>query len=125
MPGCIGRKVRVHRLSSCVGVSAALITIAPVLIERGGRLPALSMVCLLAVVFATVVATGSVKRLPMVVLLRRKQAADARRLATTFQHGRCGVVVRDRASASWHCSQTRVHPSHNVRWYGSPPFVER
>jgi putative ABC transport system permease protein len=57
-----------------VGVVAALISIAPVLIARGGRLPALSMVWLLAValagVVAALVATRAVKRLPLLASLR-------------------------------------------------------
>lgn len=57
-----------------VGVMAALIAIAPVLIERGGRPPALSLVWLLAVVvaglMAALVATRAVRRLPLVGSLR-------------------------------------------------------
>ncbi|MEO6222934.1 MAG: FtsX-like permease family protein [Vicinamibacterales bacterium] len=57
-----------------VGVSAALVSIAPVIIERGGRPPALSMIWLGAVVVsgvvAALVATRSVRRLPLVASLR-------------------------------------------------------
>lgn len=57
-----------------VGVAAALLSIAPVLIARGGRPPALSMVWLLAVavagVVAALVATRAVRRLPLLASLR-------------------------------------------------------
>lgn len=57
-----------------VGVVAALVSIAPVLIARGGRPPALSMVWLLAVaaagVIAALVATRAVRRLPLLASLR-------------------------------------------------------
>jgi putative ABC transport system permease protein len=57
-----------------IGVVAALISIAPILVERGGRPPALSMIWLLAValcgVVAAIVATRSVRRLPLVASLR-------------------------------------------------------
>ncbi|HUR20974.1 MAG TPA: ABC transporter permease, partial [Vicinamibacterales bacterium] len=57
-----------------IGVAAALVSIAPVIIERGGRPPALSMIWLGAVVVAGVVAalvaTRSVRRLPLVASLR-------------------------------------------------------
>ncbi len=57
-----------------VGVVAALVSIAPVLIARGGRPPALSMVWLLAVavagVVAALVATRAVRRLPLLASLR-------------------------------------------------------
>ncbi|MCC7186368.1 MAG: FtsX-like permease family protein, partial [Acidobacteria bacterium] len=57
-----------------VGVAAALVAIAPVLIERGGRPPALSMIWLLAVVIAglaaSLVATRAVRRLPLLASLR-------------------------------------------------------
>jgi hypothetical protein len=57
-----------------VGVVAALVSIAPVLIARGGRPPALSMIWLLAVavsgVLASLLATRAVRRLPLVASLR-------------------------------------------------------
>jgi ABC-type antimicrobial peptide transport system permease subunit len=57
-----------------IGVVAALVSIAPVIIERGGRPPALSMIWLAAVavsgVTAALVATRSVRRLPLVASLR-------------------------------------------------------
>ena len=57
-----------------VGVVAALVSIAPVLIARGGRPPALSMVWLLAValagVVAALIATRAVRRLPLLASLR-------------------------------------------------------
>jgi putative ABC transport system permease protein len=57
-----------------IGVVAALVSIAPVLIARGGRPPALSMVWLLAVaaagVVAALVATRAVRRLPLLASLR-------------------------------------------------------
>lgn len=57
-----------------VGVAAALVAIAPVLIARGGRPPALSLVWLLAVAaagaVAALVATRAVKRLPLLASLR-------------------------------------------------------
>lgn len=57
-----------------VGVAAALLSIAPVLIARGGRPPALSMVWLLAValagIVAALVATRAVRRLPLLASLR-------------------------------------------------------
>jgi len=57
-----------------IGVVAALVSIAPILIERGGRPPALSMIWLFAVavcgVVAALVATRSVRRLPLVASLR-------------------------------------------------------
>ena len=57
-----------------IGVAAALVSIAPVLVERGGRPPALSMIWLAAValsgVAAALVATRSVRRLPLVASLR-------------------------------------------------------
>jgi ABC-type lipoprotein release transport system permease subunit len=57
-----------------IGVVAALVSIAPVLITRGGRPPALSMVWLLAValagVVAALVATRAVRRLPLLASLR-------------------------------------------------------
>jgi putative ABC transport system permease protein len=57
-----------------IGVAAALISIAPVIIERGGRPPALSMIWLAAVavsgIAAALVATRSVRRLPLVASLR-------------------------------------------------------
>ena len=57
-----------------IGVGAALVSIAPVIIERGGRPPALSMIWLGAVavsgVVAALVATRSVRRLPLVASLR-------------------------------------------------------
>lgn len=57
-----------------VGVAAALLAIAPVLMARGGRPPALSMVWLLAVavagVVAALVATRAVRRLPLLASLR-------------------------------------------------------
>lgn len=57
-----------------IGVVAALLSIAPVLLARGGRPPALSMVWLLAVaaagVIAALVATRAVRRLPLVSSLR-------------------------------------------------------
>jgi putative ABC transport system permease protein len=57
-----------------IGVIAALVSIAPILVERGGRPPALSMIWLLAValcgVVAAIVATRSVRRLPLVASLR-------------------------------------------------------
>ncbi len=57
-----------------VGVVAALVSIAPVLVERGGRPPGLSMVWLAAVacsgVVAALVATRAVRRLPLVASLR-------------------------------------------------------
>ena len=57
-----------------VGVAAALLSIAPVLFARGGRPPALSMVWLLAVavagVVAALVATRAVRRLPLLASLR-------------------------------------------------------
>ncbi len=57
-----------------IGVVAALVSIAPVLIARGGRPPALSMIWLLAVaaagVVAALVATRAVRRLPLLASLR-------------------------------------------------------
>ena len=57
-----------------IGVAAALVSIAPVIIDRGGRPPALSMIWLGAVVVsgvvAALVATRSVRRLPLVASLR-------------------------------------------------------
>lgn len=57
-----------------IGVLAALVSIAPILIERGGRPPALSMIWLGLVVVsgvvAALVATRSVRRLPLVASLR-------------------------------------------------------
>ncbi len=57
-----------------VGVVAALLSIAPVLMARGGRPPALSMIWLAAVavsgVLASLVATRAVRRLPLVASLR-------------------------------------------------------
>lgn len=57
-----------------IGVIAALLSIAPVLIERGGRPPALSMVWLAAVaaagVVAALLATRAVRRLPLLGSLR-------------------------------------------------------
>ena len=57
-----------------IGVAAALVSIAPVIAERGGRPPALSMIWLAAVaisgVVAALVATRSVRRLPLVASLR-------------------------------------------------------
>jgi putative ABC transport system permease protein len=57
-----------------IGVAAALISIAPVIIARGGRPPALSMIWLGLVVVcgvvAALVATRSVRRLPLVASLR-------------------------------------------------------
>lgn len=57
-----------------VGVAAALLSIAPVLMARGGRPPALSMIWLAAVavsgVIASLLATRAVRRLPLVASLR-------------------------------------------------------
>jgi putative ABC transport system permease protein len=57
-----------------IGVVAALLSIAPVIIARGGRPPALSMVWLLAVavagLLAALVATRAVRRLPLLASLR-------------------------------------------------------
>lgn len=57
-----------------IGAVAALLSIAPVLIERGGRPPALSMIWLAAVavcgVAAALIATRAVRRLPLVASLR-------------------------------------------------------
>ncbi len=57
-----------------IGVVAALVSIAPVLLARGGRPPALSMIWLLAVaaagVVAALVATRAVRRLPLLASLR-------------------------------------------------------
>ena len=57
-----------------VGVAAALLSIAPVLMARGGRPPALSMIWLAAVavsgVLASLLATRAVRRLPLVASLR-------------------------------------------------------
>ena len=57
-----------------IGVAAALVSIAPVIVERGGRPPALSMIWLVAVaiagVLAALIATRSVRRLPLVASLR-------------------------------------------------------
>lgn len=57
-----------------VGVVAALLAIAPVMIDRGGRPPVLAMVWVLVVVMAglvaALVATRAVRRLPLVASLR-------------------------------------------------------
>jgi hypothetical protein len=57
-----------------IGIVAALVSIAPVLMARGGQPPALSMVWLLAVaaagVVAALVATRAVRRLPLLASLR-------------------------------------------------------
>jgi hypothetical protein len=57
-----------------IGLAAALVAIAPVLVARGGRLPALSFVWLALVALAGVVstmwATRQVRRLPIVASLR-------------------------------------------------------
>jgi hypothetical protein len=57
-----------------IGLAAALVAIAPVLVERGGRLPALSFVWLALVAVAGIVstlwATRQVRRLPIVASLR-------------------------------------------------------
>jgi hypothetical protein len=57
-----------------IGAVAALLSIAPVLVARGGRPPALSMVWLAAVavsgVVTAVIATRAVRRLPLVASLR-------------------------------------------------------
>jgi putative ABC transport system permease protein len=57
-----------------IGTAAALLSIAPVILERGGRPPALSMVWLAVValsgVFAALLATRAVRRLPLVASLR-------------------------------------------------------
>jgi ABC-type antimicrobial peptide transport system permease subunit len=57
-----------------IGTVAALVSITPVLMARGGRPPALSMVWLLAVAISGVVtaliATRAVRRLPLVASLR-------------------------------------------------------
>ena len=57
-----------------IGLAAALVAIAPVLVARGGRLPALSFVWLalvaLAGVISTLFATRLVRRLPIVASLR-------------------------------------------------------
>ena len=57
-----------------IGLAAALVAIAPVLVARGGRLPALSFVWLalvaLAGVISTLWATRHVRRLPIVESLR-------------------------------------------------------
>lgn len=57
-----------------IGAAAALLAIAPVLVARGGRPPALSMVWLAAVavsgVVTALIATRAVRRLPLVASLR-------------------------------------------------------
>jgi len=57
-----------------IGTAAALLSIAPVLVARGGRPPALSMVWLAAVavcgVATALIATRAVRRLPLVASLR-------------------------------------------------------
>lgn len=57
-----------------IGAAAALLSIAPVLVARGGRPPALSMVWLAAVavcgVATALIATRAVRRLPLVASLR-------------------------------------------------------
>jgi putative ABC transport system permease protein len=57
-----------------IGISAALLAIAPVVAQRGGRLPALSLIWIAAIGLAgiatTLWATRHVRRLPIVASLR-------------------------------------------------------